>query len=236
MASTLAALKRTSEGQTLEPIGSEQRRQSSPPPHRLTNGGEVGWPDSQFSPFSGDGPFYSFDGAKLLESISVAASRGKRKPSAGGTWSRLPGILGRPTQSKARLARSRIAVEGDSPSRDPQPTESGDRPFATPAPNKRSCRATKGPCLFCKDHSASESAGEDEPALDGSGGRGSRPLFVHLQPPKAFGSKTSGPCRFWELEDSGWPVKPVPVLLPWESNLPRPLGRPGPWGPQARGG
>ena len=75
MASTSAALKCTSEGQTLGPIGSERRRQSSPPPHRLTNGGEVGWPDSQFSLFSGDGPFYSFDVAKFLESISGAASR-----------------------------------------------------------------------------------------------------------------------------------------------------------------
>ena len=97
MASTAASLKRTSERQTLGPIGAERRRLG-------TTGGEVGWPDSRFSPFSGDVPFYSFNGAEFLESISSAASRGRRRPRAG-TWSRLPGILGQPTPGKAKLSR-----------------------------------------------------------------------------------------------------------------------------------
>ena len=103
------------------PIGSEGRRQPSPPPHRLgTTGGEVGWPDSLFSPFPGDGPFYRVDGAEFLETISAAANRGRRRPRAG-TWSRLPGILGHPTPGKARLSKDRGCAEGGSPFRDDQP-------------------------------------------------------------------------------------------------------------------
>ena len=225
MASTASALKRTSERQTLGPIGSERHRQPSPPPHRLgTTGGEVGWPDSLFSPFPGDGPFYCFDGAEFLETVSAAANRGRRRPRTG-TWSRLPGILGHPTPGKARLSKDRECAEGGSLPRDDQSANIRGGSFATSATNKRSCQASKGTCLFCRDLSASESTWEDEPALDGSGGRGTRPLLVQLHPPKAFGSKTSGPYWPQELEDGGWPMRAGPVILPWEAQLPGPPGR-----------
>ena len=104
----------------------------------------------------------------------------------------------------------------------------GDDLFATPGPDKQSCRAPKDSCLCCKDHSASESAGEDEPALDGPWSSSTRPVFVHLQPPESFGPETTFPSRSWELETGRWPVRSVPVLCLWEPANPGPP-------PQARG-
>ena len=203
MASTASALKRTYEGKTLGPIGSERHRQPPPPPHRLgTTGGEVWWPDSLFTPFPGDGPSYRFDGAEFLENVSAAANRGRRRPRAG-TWSRLLRILNHPTPGKARLSNDRECAEGDSLPGDDQSADIRGGSFATSATIKLPCRASKGTCLLCRDLSASESAGLDKPALDGSGGRGTRPLLVQLQPTKAFGSKTSGPGK-WRTVDGRW--------------------------------
>ena len=167
MASITAASKRTSEGQGLGAIESERGRQPLPPVHGRVGTGEAGWPDAQFPQFPSDGPFFDIDGAVVLEGLSAAAIRGRRKPRAGSTWAKLPGILGKPTSGRPRPARGRGGTEGGSPSRDAQPTEVGDNPFATSGPEKQSCRAPKDSCLCCKDHSASESAGEDQPALDG---------------------------------------------------------------------
>ena len=80
--------------------------------------------------------------------------------------------------------------------------------------------------MCCKDHSASESAGEDKPALDGPLSRGTRPVFVHLQPLESFGPKTTRPSRSWELESGRWPVRLVPVLCPWEPTNPGLPGSP----------
>ena len=49
---------------------------------------------------------------------------------------------------------------------------------------------------------------------------GIRPLLVE----ESFGPKTTRPGRSWELEGGRWPMKPVPVLCPWE---PGNLGPPG---------
>ena len=110
-----------------------------PPVHGRAGTGEAGWPDTRFPPFPGDGPFFDIDGAEFLEGLSAAAIRGRRKPRAGGTWTRQPGILCKPTPGRSRSARIRGGAEGGSPSRDAQPTKVGDDPFATPAPDKQSC-------------------------------------------------------------------------------------------------
>ena len=214
MASTALALKRTSKGQALGPIGSERRRQSSPPPHRLgTTGGEVTWPDSLFYHFRVMVPSTALTVPSFWRPF-------QRKPTGEGggqglgAWlsSKLPGVLRHPNPGKARLSRDKDCAEGGSLPRDNRSADTRGGSLAT--------SAIKVTCLFCGDLSDSESAGKDESALDRSGGRGTRPLLMKLQPPKALCSKTSAPCRPRELEGGGWPIWTGPAILPWEAQLP----------------
>jgi hypothetical protein len=161
MAPTAPAPQHTPEGKTFSPIWSERHWLLSPPPHRLkTARGEVRWPDSQLSPFPGDGPCYRFDGSEFLDSISAAATRGRRRPRAG-AWatSRLPGVLGRLVPGQARL-NDRECGEGEThpekryrqtsgaaPSLSPRPTGDPARPPRAPA---SSVRTSVLPSFLCR--------------------------------------------------------------------------------------
>ena len=226
MAATAVASKRTSEGQALGAKGLDRSRQSLPLAHGRTGAGEAGWPDAPVPQFPTEGPFFELDGTVVLEGLSAAATRGRRKPRAGSTWSRAPGFLGIPAPGGPRPARRRGAVEGGSPSRDTPPAEGGDDLFTTPGPDQQSCRPPKDPCICCKDCGASDSAGEDNPAMDRPWNGCPRPVFVHYQSRDPFGPKTTRPGRSWELESGRWPVKLAPALCPWEPGNPEPSGNP----------
>ena len=117
-------------------------------------------------------------------------------------------------------------MEGGNPSRDTPPAGGGDDLFTTPGPDQQSCRPPKDPCTCCKDCGASDSAGEDNPALDRPWNGCPRPVFVHYQSRDPFGPKTTHPGRSWELESGRWPVKLAPALCPWEPGNPESSGNP----------
>ena len=95
----------------------DRSRQSLPLAHGQTGAGEAGWPDAPVPLFPTEGPFFELDGTVVLEGLSAAANRGRRKPRAGSTWSRAPGFLGIPAPGGPRPARRRGAVEGGSRTR-----------------------------------------------------------------------------------------------------------------------
>ena len=106
--------------------------------------------DSRLSPFPVDGPCYRFNRSEFLDSISAAATRGRRRPRAG-AWetSRLPGVLGRLGPGQAWLndrecsegethpEKSYRPTSGAAPSLSPQPTGGPARPPRTPASSVR---------------------------------------------------------------------------------------------------
>ena len=119
MAATTTASKRTLEGHLLAPIGSERSRQPPPPAHGRTSIGEEGCPEVVVPLFSLSQHLSDIAGTLVLEGLSPAKSRSRRRQAARAvSWARASRFMGNPALGGPRPTRGRGAGEGGSLHRD----------------------------------------------------------------------------------------------------------------------
>ena len=85
-------------------------------------------PEALVPLFSANHHLCNIDGTLVLEGLSAAATRSRRRQAARAvSWARASGFMGNPAPSGPRPARRRGAGEGGSPHRGPPPPGDGDK-------------------------------------------------------------------------------------------------------------
>ena len=235
MATTGAAIKRTLEGHLLAPIGAERTRQPPSNVHGRTGTGEAGCLEGSVPPFSHSHHLCDIAGTLVLEGLSPAASRSRRRQAARAvSWTRDSGLTGEPTPGGPTQTRGRGTVEDGSPHRGLPRLEEGNGGSTAAGHDQLAGHPSRDTCTCGWRCPVFDSPDEDDPPLKGSRDKGPQPVPIPYQArdpfPRANCAGDPG-----DLKNARQPMNPV--VLPWNARCPGNTGKLGPVGdPAARTG